>query len=150
VGRCDGQIKASTGGGSIELKDIDGPAQVDSGGGSIRVGPVRGGLQVNTGSGPIVVDLAKGGEAFTDSRLETSAGDIVVYIPDDLAVTIRAAVEVARGFGIRSDFPAVKVTNGDQRWGPHETFAEGSLNGGGPVLHVHTTNGTIEFKRKNK
>ena len=147
VNKCDGQIKASTGGGSVDLKDVDGPAQVESGGGSIHVGPVHGGLRVDTGSGPIVVDLAKGGAAFTDSRLETSAGDIVVYIPDDLGVTIQAAVEVARGLGIRSDFPGLKISR-SQQWGPQEAFAEGILNGGGPILHVHTTNGTIEFKRK--
>jgi len=151
VNRCAGEMKASTGGGSIDLKDVDGPAQVESrGGGSIRVGPVRGGLHVDTGSGPIVVDLAKGAAAFTDSRLETSAGDIVVYIPDDLGVTIQAAVEVTRGIGILSDFPGLKISNGRQQWGPHDASAEGALNGGGPVLHVHTTNGTIEFKRKKK
>lgn len=148
VNKCQGQIKASTGGGSIELNEVDGPAEVESGGGSIRVGPVRGGLRVNTGSGPIMVDLANGGATFTDSRLETAAGDIVVYIPDDLGVTIRAAVEVSRGFGIRSDFSGLKVTNGSQQWGPREAFAEGVLNGGGPILHIHTTTGTIEFKRK--
>jgi DUF4097 and DUF4098 domain-containing protein YvlB len=149
VNKCEGPIKASTGGGSIELIEVDGPAQVESGGGAIRLGSVRGGLHVGTGSGPIMVDLAKGGAAFTDSRLETSAGDIVVYIPDDLAVTIQAAVEVARGFGIRSDFAGLKITNGGQ-WGPRESFAEGALNGGGPLLHVHTTNGSIEIKRKQK
>jgi hypothetical protein len=149
VSKCGGQIKASTGGGSVDLNDVDGPAQVESGGGSIRVGPVRGGLRVNTGSGPIVVDLAKGDGTFTDSRLETSAGDIIVYIPNDLPITIRAAVEVARGLGIRSDFPSVKVSSVNRQWGPREIFAEGALNGGGPVLHVHTTNGTIELKRKN-
>lgn len=148
VNKCLGRIKASTGGGSIELNEVDGQALVESGNGSIRVGPVRGGLRVNTGSGPIMVDLANGGAAFTDSRLETSAGDIVVYIPDDLSVTIRAAVEVARGFGIRSDFSGLKVTNSNEQWGPREAFAEGALNGGGPILHVHTTAGTIEFKRK--
>lgn len=150
VNKCSGEIKASTGGGSIDLSDIDGPAQVDSGGGSIRVGPVRGGLHVNTDSGPIVVDLAESRGIFSESRLETSAGDIVVYIPQDLPVTIRAAIEVARGFGIQSDFPDVKVTTGNQQWGPREQFAEGALNGGGPILHVHTRNGTIELKRKAK
>lgn len=150
VQKCNGEIKASTGGGSIDLNDVEGPANVESGGGSIRVGPVSGGLRVDTGSGPIVVDLAKSGGMFTDSRLETSAGDIVVYIPDDLGVTIRAAVEVARGFGIRSDFPSLKISNESQQWGPREAFAEGALNGGGPILHVHTNSGTIEFKRKKK
>lgn len=145
VNKCTGQIKASTGGGSIELKDVDGPAQVESGGGPVHVGQVRGGLRVDTSSGQIVVSLAKG-PTFTDSRLETSAGNIVVYIPADLAVTIRAAVEVPRGTGILTEFPGLKITNPDQ-WGSRETFAEGALNGGGPLLHVHTSKGTIEFKR---
>ncbi|HEY6972462.1 MAG TPA: hypothetical protein VJA94_24855 [Candidatus Angelobacter sp.] len=148
VNQCTGAIKASTGGGSIYVKEVSGHAQVESGGGSIHVGPVRGGLRVETGSGPIMAVLANGGAAFTDSRLETSAGDIVVYIPDDLKVTIRAAVEVARGSGITSDFPGLKITTPSQQWGPREVEAEGALNGGGPLLHVHTTNGSIEFKRQ--
>jgi hypothetical protein len=148
VGKCDGKIKALTGGGSIDLTDVDGPVQVESGGGSIRVGAVRSGLRVNTGSGPIRVDLSKGIGAFTDSRLETATGDIVVYIPDDLGVRVRAAVESAREFGIRSDFPGIKIIDGERKWGPHEAYAEGDVNGGGPLLKVHTTSGTIEIKRK--
>lgn len=149
VNRCSGEMKASTGGGAIEVNDVDGPAQFESGGGPIHVGPIRGGLRVDTGSGPIIADLAKGA-VFTDSRLETSAGDITVYIPDDLGVTIRATVEVARGQGIRSDFDSLKITSGREQWGPREVYAEGALNGGGPILHVHTTSGTIEIKRKRK
>jgi len=149
VNRCGGEIKASTGGGAIEVNDVDGPAQFESGGGSIHVGPIRGGLRVDTGSGPIIADLAKGGVVFTDSRLETSAGDIIVYIPNDLAVTIRATVEAARGAGIQTDFSSLKITRANEL-GPREVYAEGALNGGGPVLHVHTTSGTIEIKRKNK
>jgi len=150
VNRCGGEIKASTGGGGIEVNEVDGPAIFESGGGSIHVGPIHGGLRVNTGSGPIIADLAKGGGVFTDSRLETSAGDIIVYIPDDLGVTIRASVEVARGDGIRSDFPNLKITSGNEQWGPREVDADGALNGGGPLLHVHTTSGTIEIRRKKK
>jgi hypothetical protein len=32
--------------------------------------------------------------------------------------------------------------------GPREFYAEGNLNGGGPLLHVHTTAGNIEIKRE--
>ena len=150
VNKCSGEIKASTGGGTIDVNEVDGRAQVESGGGSIKVGPVKGGLRAETGSGPIIADLATGGTSFTDSKLETSAGNIVVYIPDNLGVTIHAAVEVANGSGISSDFSGLKITYSDNRWGPREAYAEGNLNGGGPLLHVHTTTGTIEFKRKNK
>jgi DUF4097 and DUF4098 domain-containing protein YvlB len=146
VTKCEGRIRAGTGGGSIELVDILGPAQVQSGGGGLKIGPIRGGVRAETGSGPIVATLAKGA-TFVDSRLETSVGDITVYVPADLGVTIRAAVEVSRGYGIRSDFPELKITQSNQSWGPRESYAEGALNGGGPLLHVHTSAGNIVFKR---
>jgi hypothetical protein len=148
VNKCEGSIKAATGGGTIDLNQIDGLAQIQSGGGGIKIGPIRSGMQVETGSGPIIATLAKG-SSFSDSRLETSVGSIIVYVPDDLGVTIRAAVEVARGDGIRSDFPELKITRSGNI-GTREAFAEGSLNGGGPVLHVHTATGNIEFRRKGK
>lgn len=148
VSRCQGQIKAQTGGGTIELREILGTAQIGSGGGGIKVGPIRGGIHAETDSGPIVATLA-GGKSFSDSRLETNVGDITVYVPDGLGVTVRANIDIARGDGIRSDFPELKITNsGDV--GPREAYAEGSLNGGGPVLHVHTSTGNIVFKRKEK
>lgn len=146
--KCEGAIKAETGGGTIDLSEIWGPAQLESGGGGIKINTIRAGLHAETGSGPIVATLARGSN-FTESRLETAVGDIVVYVPDGLGVTVRAAVEVARGEGIQSDFPELKITR-SSGYGPRETFAEGSINGGGPVLHVHTTTGNIEFRRTGK
>src|SRR5216683_2024960 len=148
IGQTGSDVRVSTGGGNIDLNQIDGLAQIQSGGGGIKIGPIRSGMQVETGSGPIVATLAKG-SSFSDSRLETSVGSIVVYVPDGLGVTIRAAVEVARGEGISSDFPELKITRSGNI-GPREAFAEGSLNGGGPVLPVHTATGNIEFRRKAK
>ncbi len=149
VNKCDGRIRAESGGGGIELNDVLGPVEIQTGGGSIKVGPVSGGIRAETGSGPIIATLARGGIAFTDSRLETSVGDIVVYVPEGLPITIRAAVEAARGQGIQSDFSEIKVHPSGQ-YGPREFYAEGSLNGGGPVLHVHTSTGNIAIKRKGK
>lgn len=149
VNKCDGQMKAETAGGNIDIKDIAGSAQIETGGGSIHFGPIKGGVRAETAAGGIIARLAPGGE-FTDSRLETSVGDIVVYVPEGLGVNVRAAVEVARGYGIRSDFPdQIKISN-PQGLGPREVYAEGSLNGGGPLLHVHTTTGNIEIKREAK
>jgi DUF4097 and DUF4098 domain-containing protein YvlB len=149
VNKCGGEIKAETGGGSIDLAEILGPARIETGGGGIRVGSISGGVRAETGSGPIIAVLTRGGLAFRDSRLETSVGDITIYIPDGLGLNIRANVEVSRGEGIHSDFQEIKVTrSGD--YGPREVYAEGSVNGGGPVLHAHTSTGNIVIKRKGK
>jgi DUF4097 and DUF4098 domain-containing protein YvlB len=149
VQKCHGQIMATTGGGAIELNEVTGAVQVMTSGGPIRLGPMSGSVHAETGSGPIVADLAAHRGAFTASRLETSAGDIIVYIPDDLGVTIQAAVEMAHGAGISSDFPGLKITpRSNTQWGPRDAHAEGQVNGGGPVLTVHTSTGTIAFRRR--
>jgi DUF4097 and DUF4098 domain-containing protein YvlB len=149
VAKCDGPIKAGTGGGNIELHEVWGRAQLESGGGGIKVGPVSGGVRAETGSGPIVATLSRSGVPFTASRLETSVGDIIVYVPEGLGVTVRADVDVVRGEGIHSDFPELKIVSSSSM-GPREAYAEGSLYGGGPVLHVHTSTGTIVFRRQGK
>ncbi|HEX4604162.1 MAG TPA: hypothetical protein VH724_09230 [Candidatus Angelobacter sp.] len=148
VSKCDGKIKAETAGGNIELNDIAGTAEIETGGGSIHIGPVQGGVRAETSAGGIIAKLASGGAPFTDSKLETQMGDIVVYVPEGLGVNVRAAVEAARSYGIRSEFGELKITPPSRSLGPREFYAEGSLNGGGPILHVHTTAGNIEIKRE--
>lgn len=163
VHHCNGAVKASTGGGSVELGDIGGPAEIDTGGGSIRLnsakGHVRaetggGGIElygvpsarVETGAGGIVVKLVNTGGERHDSSLETSAGDITVYIASDVALNVRASVDLASGHRITSEFSDIQIhSEGD--WGSKTISAEGKLNGGGPLLKVHTTTGDINFKR---
>jgi DUF4097 and DUF4098 domain-containing protein YvlB len=146
VNKCLGEIKAETGGGSIDLTEILGPARIESGGGSIRLGSISGGVRAETGSGPIIAVLTRGGLAFRASKLETSVGDITIYIPDGLGLNIRANVDVSRGVGIESEFKDIRITrSGD--FGPREVYAEGSVNGGGPEFHAHTSTGSIVIKR---
>ena len=163
---CDGGVKASTGGGSVELGDIGGPAEIDTGGGGIKLtsakGHVRaetggGGIELygvpsahaETGAGAITVKLMNTGGERKDSDLETSAGDITVYIAPDVAVNVWASVDIANGHRITSEFPDIHVhSEGD--WGSKTYTAEGKLNGGGPTLKVHTSMGDIWFKRASR
>ena len=167
VDKCTGKVKATTGGGSIDLGDIMGPAEIETGGGSIHLssanGPVRaetggGSIELNgvtsaraeTGAGGIVAKFVSSSGARTDSVLETSAGDITVFLASDLPITIRANVDVANGHSIRSDFPDIHIHSEGGDYGPKTLTAEGSLNGGGPVLKVRTTTGDITFRRASR
>jgi DUF4097 and DUF4098 domain-containing protein YvlB len=166
VERCAGRVKASTGGGSIDLGDIGGPAEMETGGGSIRLssakGPVRadtggGSIELNgvpsaraeTGAGGIVAKFVASNGEHNDSVLETSAGDITVYLAPNVNISVRASIEVANGHNIRSDFPDIRVTTEGGDYGPKTVTAEGSLNGGGPALKVRTTTGDISFRRSS-
>ena len=164
--KCNGKAKVSTGGGSIDLGNIDGPVDIDTGGGSIHLtsakGHVRaqtggGGIELygvpsanaETGAGGIVVKLVNTGAERHDSVLETAAGDITVYIASDVAISVRASVEMGNGHRITSDFPDINITSEGGQWGPKTLSANGSLNGGGPLLKVRTSTGDICIKRTN-
>ncbi|MGA7474873.1 MAG: DUF4097 family beta strand repeat-containing protein [Candidatus Sulfotelmatobacter sp.] len=166
VRQCTGTVKAQTGGGNIDLGDLGGPAEIETGGGSIHLSSAKGHVhaqtggggielygvpsaRVETGAGGIVVKFVKTGAPPSDSRLETSAGDITVYIAPDVALSVRASVDLGNGHHITSDFPDIHVASEGDQWGPRTLNAEGKLNGGGPVLKVRTTTGDICFKRAN-
>src|SRR5262249_10346946 len=102
------------------------------------------------GAGGIVARFVSAGER-TDSSLETSAGDIVVYLAPDVAITVRASIDMANGHKIVSDFNDIRVNTQSGDWpGPKSHTAEGKLNGGGPVLKVRTTTGDIKFLRASR
>jgi hypothetical protein len=93
------------------------------------------------------VKLVNTGGERRDSDLETGAGDITVYIASDVAINIRASVDMGNGHRISSDFPDIHVHSEGDQWGPKMLTADGSLNGGGPTLKVHTSTGDICIRR---
>jgi DUF4097 and DUF4098 domain-containing protein YvlB len=166
VRHCNGRVKASTGGGSVDLGDIGGPVDIDTGGGGIHLTSAKGhvhaetgggGIELygvpsahaETGAGGITVKLVNTGGERKDSDLETSAGDITVYIASDVALNVWASVDVANGHRITSEFPDIHISSTGE-WGAKTYSAEGKLNGGGPMLKVHTSTGDICFKRASQ
>ncbi len=167
VRHCNGKVKASTGGGSVDLSDVGGPAEIETGGGSIHLTSAKGhvhaetgggGIELygvpsasaETGAGGITVKLVNTGSERHDSDLETGAGDITVYIASDVAINVRASVDMGNGHQITSDFPGIHISSEGGQWGPKTLTAEGSLNGGGPSLKVHTATGDICIKRASR
>jgi len=149
VGDVAGVARLSTAGGSIRLGSAGGRVDADTAGGSIKLLQVKGGARAETAAGSIFVEFVGARSAFTDSRFETTAGDIVVVLPSKLGVNVRAGIEMAHGHKIRSDFPELKISSeGDGGYGaPRVIWAEGALNGGGPALKVTTSIGNIEFRK---
>ncbi len=163
VDHCGGKVHASTGGGSIDLGDIGGSAEMDTGGGNINLASAKGPVRATTGGGSIVLNGVTSVRAETSgggiiahmmapvdragSTLETSAGDITVYVPVSLKVNVQAEIEVANGHRIHTDFPEIKINSEGGDWGPSTISAEGVINGGGPVLRIQTTTGDIYIRR---
>ncbi len=166
VRQCAGKVKVSTGGGSVDLSDIGGPAQIETGGGSIRLTSAKGhvhaetgggGIELygvpsagaETGAGGIIVKLVKTGGEQRESDLETAAGDITLYVASDVAINLRASVDMGNGHRITSDFPEIHIASEGDQWSKSLT-ADGSLNGGGPLVKVHTSSGDICIKKASR
>ncbi len=165
VKKIAGELNASTAGGSVEVGDVAGPAILETAGGSIRLNSAKGlvkattsagGIRLNrlsqgavarTAAGPITTEFVAQKGSFSDSMLETTMGDIVVYLPRDLPVTVNAMIDASAGHNIRSDFPELKITSEGGDYGPREIYGRGAINGGGPVLKIRTTSGNIELRR---
>ncbi len=77
--------------------------------------------------------------------LQSGAGDIIVHLPRELAVTIDARV-VGGDHQLIVDpaFP-LKVSYDDSAKHTHAVRAEGSLNGGGQLLRLRTMAGNIQL-----
>jgi hypothetical protein len=145
VGQADGAVTAETSGGAIQVDAANG-VRCESAGGAIRLRNVAGALHVSANSGNILAQLVAG-RPFADSLLSTNAGDITVFIPSNVALTIQATNETGGAGRIISEFPQVPVQKGAQP-GVGPVVAEGALNGGGPVLRVNVMGGTIYLRRE--
>jgi DUF4097 and DUF4098 domain-containing protein YvlB len=159
IGTANGPVTATTGGGPIVIgkangvvtaRNMAGPVLVgaaagvhcESGSGAVRLSNISGSMRVSTSLGSIFADLM--GSRLTDSFLATGNGDITVTIPSNVGVTIRAVNQMADTMQrIVSDYRGIQA----RRRGTN-LIAEGPVNGGGPLLQISGTGGTIFIKRQ--
>ncbi len=142
VGQAVGMVRADTSGGSIDVGGAVG-VRCESAGGGIRLSKVTGSVRASTAVGSVVAQLLASG--FSGGYLSTSAGDITVFIPSNLPVTIKAEnTAVAAGLRrIISEYPEVNV-----RLDGSLVIGQGAINGGGPILRLTGSGGTIYIKRQ--
>jgi len=146
-GEGAGSIRARTGGGGIRILRVAGPTQLVTSGGSIFLTKVQGAVRASTAAGTITAWFTPEGNLFGASQLESRQGDIAVYLPRELPVTIEATIEMADEHRIDADpsFP-LKVSYLDSGAGGRAVRGECALNGGGQVLRLKTVAGNIRLK----
>ena len=141
VGQAHGVVTARNSGGPVKVGSAEGVRCEDAGGG-VNLANISGSVRVSTAIGSIIASLLAG-KPMSDSFLSTGGGDITVIIPSNLGVTIRAQNELAGNIRrIVSDFPGISM-----RVEGGQVVAEGPVNGGGPILRISGTGGTIFIKR---
>ncbi len=159
IGSANGAVDAASGGGEILVdkaggivtaRNLAGPVRVgaaagvhcESHSGGIRLSNITGAMRVSTSTGSIFASLLNG--RLADSLLATGDGDITVVIPSNVGVNVRAVNRMTDNMRrIVSDFRQLQA----RILGP-SLVAEGAVNGGGPLLQIQGTGGTIFIKRQ--
>ncbi len=145
IGRAGGMVTAESAGGGIQVGSARG-VRCESANGTIRLKNVSGSVRASVGTGHLFVYLVAG-QQMENSFLATGRGDITVFLPSNLAVTVKALNETAGWMGrVISDFSEVQVQPSEAGSG-RPVVAQGALNGGGPVLMLSTSGGAIYLKR---
>lgn len=146
-GEAAGPIQAHAAGGGVRVLRVSGPMQLDSNGGSIFLPRVDSPVRASTGTGTITAWLTPTlMKTSGDSDLESKQGDIIVYVPRQLAVTIEASIDGSADHHITADpsLPLkINFVNGDSG---KEMHGECAVNGGGDVVHLRTSGGNIQLR----
>lgn len=137
-GAIQGSIWGKTSGGSIRVASCSGGADVQTSGGSIRLQSVGGDVNAKTSGGSI--------HAVTKTQLQdacnlrTSGGGITVTLIPDIAINVDAETSGGR---VSTDFAVASIIQGKV---PRNRL-KGSINGGGPLLKLHTSGGNIHLQK---
>ena len=148
-GEVRGSVRAQTGGGGIRIITVSGPMEVESNGGSICLTRVAGAVQAATAGGTITAwinpEASSGGAVHLPgaSQLSSGAGDIIVFLPRNLAANIDALIESGGTNRLDAD-PALSMMI--QSPGNRGVHATAVLNGGGALLRLRTTVGKIRLE----
>jgi len=151
-GEVRGSVRAQTGGGGIRVVYVSGPMEVESNAGSICLTRVADAVQASTSGGTITAwidpDAVSGSGTVRlggASQLASGTGDIVVYLPRNLAATIDATVLNGSERQIEADSALhLNIQASPNGNGPVHAFA--NLNGGGAPLRLRTAGGKILLK----
>jgi len=151
-GEVHGSVRAQTGGGGIRVMYVAGPMEVETSGGSICLTRVVNTVRAATGTGTITAWIAPDSHERQQwvtlpgpSQLASSSGDIVVFVPRNLAATIDAMVEAGSSASIEAD-PSLTMAMSMQSPQQGQIHAVGMLNGGGSTLRLRTATGKIRLK----
>ena len=134
---CTGETKLRTSGGNVTAERIVGPADLETSGGNIAVKLVENVLSAQTSGGDVQAGI--GGALKGECSLSTSGGDVRVTVDKAAAFQLDASTS---GGQVRADGLTITLEGG----GAGRSHLSGKVNGGGPLLKLRTSGGSIQVE----
>jgi Putative adhesin len=135
-----GNLKVRTRDGGVHLRGGRGTLEAQGADGSQEISGAFDSLQVSSSDGSLKVELLPGTRLHASSRITTRDGSLTVRVPRDLAAEFK--VETRDG-GISSDLPL--AMNGYNSRGGDKHELRGTLNGGGSLLAIESSDGSVRL-----
>ena len=132
-----GSVVAETSGGSITVENAEGDVEAETSGGSIKLTGIQGTANAETSGGSITVELTTAPDG--PMTLETSGGSITLRLTEDTRIDIDAK---ASGGRVRTDLDI------EREGAESKTRLKGELNGGGPLVTLRTSAGSIKILKR--
>jgi Putative adhesin len=133
-----GEMELQTGDGSQDVDSVDGALRAHAGDGHIHAAGRFDGLEITTGDGGIEARVLPGSTTSSGWDLHAGDGNVTLQLPEKFA----ADIDLRTGDGnIKTDLP-MYVQGGIDKKNIH-----GKLNGGGNLLTIHTSDGSIRLEK---
>jgi DUF4097 and DUF4098 domain-containing protein YvlB len=131
--KLDGYLNLDSG--DLEASSLTGPLRLRTRSKDIMLNGITSDVHLVNENGAVEIHLNKLGNL----EVTNAKGDIRIFLPEKSAFQVDAQ---ARDGEIQSDFPELKINNGDNR-----ANASGSVNGGGPHMVLNLEHGSIEIRK---
>jgi hypothetical protein len=136
VNAVKGTLKAVTSNGAITATGLDGKCDIETQNGGVDVAGRFDSLEIHTLNGAVAARAESGSTLSPAWHISTTNASVILSVPRDLKANLDAGTTTGH---IELDLP---VTVQGYQSG---TQLRGALNGGGPDMSVHTTNGGIHL-----
>ena len=131
--RIDGELDLDSD--DLHADKITGPVHLTTRSKQIRLEDVSGDVRLQNNNGGIEISMHSLGNVQIDSR----NGDVQLTVPDKAGFRVDART---RDGEIQSDFPELKIDNGD-----HEATASGSVGNGSSHIVINNEHDGIEIRK---
>jgi hypothetical protein len=131
---ADAGVKLQTVNGGVDVRGLTGSVRAETTNGGVEADALAGPVEASTTNGGLKIGMA---QVSGDIRLECTNGGIRLSVPKDARATISASVTNG---GIDTSGLSIETSGETSR-----RRLEGRLNGGGPAIHLETTNGGVHL-----
>ena len=140
IADVSGTLNVQSSDGGADLRNVAGTLDAHTSDGNLNISGRLDSVNLRTSDGSLTLELTGGTTLKADSTLHSSDGSVTVRLPRDLS----ANLDVSSSDG-KIDCNLPLTVEGFHSSGDSDHSIKGKLNGGGALLAIHTSDGSVHL-----